>query len=182
MDAIEASTVVYVQPEELYGFIQDFSGTSDYSEYLDRVRQYGDGGPGTDYRITVSWWKLSYTAETRVTDVDPPERIDWRSTTGLDARGSWRIESLASSEVSADPPPGVAPEDATELRLRIEFDAGSVMRVQLPGPLSVEQVVEKVTPIVVSESESVVEAMVADLEGRRRPVDLTVHRAPRRLG
>lgn len=179
MDAIEASTVVYVPPEELYEFVQDFAGTSDYSEHLERVRQYGDGGPGTDYRITVSWWKLSYTAETRVTDVDPPGRIDWRSTTGLDARGSWLIESLAAPE---DPPPGVAPEDATELRLRIEFDAGSVLRVRLPGPLSVEQVVEKVTPIVVSESEAVVEAMVADLEGRTRPVDLTVHRAPRQLG
>ena len=62
MDAIEASTVVYVPPEELYAFVQDVSEASDYSEHLDRVRQYGDGGPGTDHHITVSWWKLSFTS------------------------------------------------------------------------------------------------------------------------
>ncbi|WP_255198578.1 SRPBCC family protein [Halorarius litoreus] len=176
MDAIEASTVLYVPPEDLYAFIQDFSGTSDYSEHLDRVRQYG--GPGTDYRITVSWWKFSYTAETRVTDVEPPERIDWRSTSGPDARGTWRIEPVDAPE---NPPARVDPDDATELRLRIEFDAGSVLGVRLPGPLSVERLIETVTPVVARESEAVVEAMVTDLEGRRRPVDLMVHRAPREL-
>lgn len=181
MDAIEASTVVYVPPEELYAFVRDFSGTTDYSEHLDRVRQYGDGGPGTDYHITVSWRMLSYTVEPRVTDVEPPERIDWLSTSGLDARGSWRIEALDGADAPDDPPPGVDPADATELRLRIEFDAGSVTRVRLPGPLSVEAVVEKVKPVVVGEAETVLEAMVADLEGRRRPVDLRVHRVPSQL-
>jgi uncharacterized membrane protein len=181
VDAIEASTVVYVPPEELYAFVQDVSAASDYSEHLDRVRQYGDGGPGTDHHITVSWWKLSITSKTRVTDVDPPTRIDWRSVSGLDAEGSWRIDSLDAPDVPDDPPPDVDPTDATELRLRVEFDAGSVLQVSLPGPLSVEAVLSRVKPLVVSESESVVEAMVADLEGRRRPVDLRVHRVPRRL-
>lgn len=180
MDAIEASTVLFVPPEDVYGFVTAFSGRSHYSEYLDRVRQYGDGGPGTDHHITVSWWKLSYTAKTRVTDVEPPNRVDWRSLTGLDARGSWRIESLAPAD-APEPPGDVDAEAATELRLRVEFDAGDVTRMDVPGPLSVERVLEKVRPIVVAEAESVVEAMVADLEGRRRPVDLTVHRAPREL-
>jgi hypothetical protein len=117
-----------------------------------------------------------------VTDVEPPERIDWRSVSGIDAEGSWRIDPLdAPEDRPDDPPPGVDPADATELRLRVEFDAGSVTRVSFPGPLSVEAVVEKVKPLVVTESESVLEAVVADLEGQPRPVDLTVHRAPRRL-
>ncbi|WP_435196796.1 type II toxin-antitoxin system RatA family toxin [Natronomonas sp. EA1] len=172
MDAIDASTVIYVPPEEVYGFIQDFSGYTDYSAHLDSVRQYGDGGPGTDYRITVSWWKFSYTSETRVTEVDPPNRIDWRATKDVSARGAWLIDPV-------DPPDDR--EHATRLRLLIEFDPASVTGIRLPGFLSANTLFDKLKPIVVRESEKIVAAMVADLEGARRAVDLTVHRSPRSL-
>ncbi|WP_255151320.1 SRPBCC family protein [Halorarius halobius] len=178
MDAIEASTVVYVPRREVFEFIQGYSGATEYADHVERVRQFGDGGPGTDYRITVSWWRFDYTAVTRVTDVDPPTRIDWRSTKRPEATGSWHIESV---DPPADPPPDVDPETATELRLRIEFDPESVLGARLSGPLPVEAVLDRVKPVVVSESEAAVAALVADLEGRRREVDLTVHRAPRSL-
>ena len=169
MDAIEASTTIYVPPADVYAFIEDFSGYTDYSEHLDRVQQYGDGGPGTDYKITVSWWRFSYTSHTRVTDTDRPNRIDWRAAKDVRANGSWRIDAV---EPPADR------EVASELRLRIEFEPGSIRGIKLPPALSFEKLFEKIKPVVVRESEHVVAAMVEDLEGQRREVDLEVHQGP----
>jgi ribosome-associated toxin RatA of RatAB toxin-antitoxin module len=169
VDAIEASTQIYVPPEAVYEFVEDFSGYVEYSEHLDRIEQYGDGGPGTEYRITVSWWRLSYTAETRVTAVDPPNRIDWRAVSDIRASGSWIIEPVA-------PPEGR--ETATELRLRIEFEPTSIRGISLPATLSVEKLFEKIRPIVVREARKIVEAMVADLEGEPREVSLEIHQGP----
>ena len=169
MDAIEASTILYVPCEAVYEFIEDFSGYTDYSEHLDRVQQYGDGGSGTDYKIHLSWWRLSYTAHTRVTAVDRPNRIDWRATKDVRANGSWLIASV-------DPPAGR--DVATRLRLRIEFEASSIRGVRLPPMFSFEKLFEKIKPVVVRESEKIVEAMVEDLEGERRAVDLDVHQGP----
>jgi hypothetical protein len=39
-------------------------------------------------------------------------------------------------------------------------------------------VVRKVKPVLVEEAERVVERIVADIEGRRRDVELVVHEAP----
>lgn len=177
MDELSVSTVVYVPPEEVYDFLVDFPRYANYSEHLDRVaRESGDGGPGTRYALRFRWWKLTYVARSEVTDVDPPHRIDWRIVKDVDARGRWRIEELSTL-------PDDAPTDATEgcrVFIEVEFDAESADKgaLSLPRFVSFDWVVDRVKPLVLPEAERVVERIVEDLEGRRRPVELTVHDHP----
>lgn len=175
MDELEVSTVVYVPPAEVYDLLRDFPGYSNYTEYVTGITADGDGdgGTGTEYDIRLEWWKLSYTLRSRVTAVDPPERIDWRVVKDLNAHGSWRVEHV----------PEAAPDDretASRVWLDIAFDADSADSdaVDLPRLVSLGWVVSKVKPLVVDEAERVVERIVADLEGERRPVDLRVHEEP----
>lgn len=176
MDEIVVTTVVYVSSEEVYDFLADFSIYSGYSKHLKEVRARGDGSPGTKYEFLLAWWKLTYTARSEVTDVSPPERIDWRITKDIDAHGCWRIEEL-------DTLPDDAPDDAEtacRVTFEIRFDPDSVNKgaVDLPRLVSLDRVIEKVKPIVIREAERIVERMVADLEDRRRRVELTVESEP----
>lgn len=176
MDEIVVTTVVYVPPEEVYEFLADFSIYSGYSKHLKEVRAHGDGGPGTRYEFQLAWWKLNYTARSEVTGVSPPERIDWRITKDIDAHGCWRIEEL-------DTLPPDAPNDAEtacRVAFEIQFDPKSVNEraVNLPRFISLDTVVRKVKPVVIREAETIVERMVADLENRRRDVELTVRSRP----
>jgi hypothetical protein len=168
VDGIDASTLLYVPQETVYEFVHEFSGATDYSPHLDEVRQYGDGDTGTDYEIEVSWWRLSYVSHTRVTDTDRPRRIDWRTTRGPKARGYWGIESET-------PPAGR--DHATRLRLRLQFDPETLGSVPLGG-WTLDRLFDRIKPLVVRESERIVEGVVRDLEGESRPVDLDIHRGP----
>jgi hypothetical protein len=171
VDSIEVSTEVYLPAGDVYDFLIDFPRYADYSEHLEDVDRQGDGSPGTTYDLHFAWWKLTYTARSRVTGVDPPNRIDWEIIKHIHAHGYWAIEDI-------DPPEGRA--EASRVRLRIEFDAGSVDPGQfdLPRLVSLSWVVEKVKPIIEREAERIVERIVADIEGESRPVDLTVHTTP----
>ena len=173
MDEVEVSTVVYVPPAEMYDFIVDFPRYANYSEYLEEVRRDGDGSPGTRYALRFSWWKLTYTAHTKVVDADPPNRLDWRVIKNIDADGHWRVE-----EASDEAPDDV--ETASRVSLRIEYDPSSVNAgsIDLPRFVSLSWVIEKVKPKIQSEAERVVERIVADLEGESRDVDLTIHTTP----
>ena len=173
VDNVEVSTVVYLPPPEVYEFIVDFPNYAEYSKYLERVRADGDGGPGTRYALRFAWWKLTYTAHTRVTDIGPPERVDWTTIKDIDADGSWQIE-----EVPDEVPPEVDADTASRVTLYVEFDPDSVGAVDLPRFVSTGWVVEKVTPLIQEEAERVVERIVADLEGESRPVELTVSATP----
>lgn len=170
MDTVEVETTVYLPPEEVYDFLVDFPRYARYSKYLTEVRGDGDGGPGTEYELDFSWWKLSYTARSRVTDVDPPGRIEWRVTKDVDAAGAWIVEPV-------DPPAGR--ERASRVLFRVEYRPGTVDGDDLPIPplLSLDTVVEKVKPKVREEAERVVRRIVADLEGERRDVDLEIRTA-----
>lgn len=173
MDNVEVSTVVYLPPGDVYEFLVDFPGYARYSKYLESVTQDGDGAPGTCYDLTFSWWKLSYTARSKVTDVDPPTRIDWRLVEDIEAHGHWRVE----------PDPGAAPPDAdhaSRVRLAIEFDpdTASSGSLDLPRLVSLDRVVEKVKPLIQEEAERIVERIVADIEGERREVELRIHTTP----
>ena len=173
MDTVEVSTVVYLPPEEVYEFLVDFPRYANYSKYLQEVTQDGDGGAGTRYDLTFAWWKLSYTARSEVTALDPPDRIDWQLVKDLDAKGCW--------SVAADPES--APDDephASRVALRIEFAPGSADEgaVDLPAFVSLDWVISKVQPKIVAEAERVVERIVADLEGEPRDVTLAVHSVP----
>ena len=171
MDSVEVSTVIYLPPPEVYEFIIDFPRYANYSKYLERVHQDGDGGPGTGYALRFAWWKITYTARTKVTDVDPPNRIDWEVIKDIDATGRWSIEEV----------PDLAPPDAetaSRVTLAIEFDTATVGDIDLPSFVSVSWVVERVKPKIQEEAERVVERIVADLEGQQREVELTVHERP----
>ena len=173
MDSVEVSTTVYVPPEEAYEFLVDFEGYASYSKHLERVERHGEGGPGTQYDIHLQWWKLSYVVRSEVTDLDPPERVEWRIVKDLDAHGAWVV----------DPVPEEAPEDrdaTTRVRLVINFDADSASSdmLDLPRLVSLGWVVNKVKPLVLEEAERVVARIVADLEGEPRDVELTLHDSP----
>jgi len=165
---LEVSTVVHAPREEVYEFLVDFPGYAQYSEHLEEVRQYGDGAPGTEYDLRFAWWKLSYTARSEVTGVAPPERIEWELCRDLDAGGYWAVES--------ETPPDEH-DHASRVRFVVEYtsDSARTDAIDLPSFVSFDWVVGKVKPLLVEEAERVVERIVADLEGRRRPVELTVH-------
>ena len=175
MDELVVSTVVYLPPAETYDFLVDFPRYATYSEHLsDVVRRSGDGGAGTRYALRFAWWKLTYTVESEVTEVDPPNRIEWRIVKNLDASGRWRIEEL-------DDLPDDAPTDAavaSRVSIEVAYDPGSAneSRVSLPRFVNLGWVVDKIRPAITSEAENVVERVVADLEGEPRSVDLTVER------
>jgi uncharacterized membrane protein len=174
VDELVVSTVVYLPPEEVYDFLVDFPRYADYSKHLRDVVRRGDGSAGTRYALRFSWWKLTYTAESEVTELAPPERIEWRIVKDIRARGRWRVEPL--SEVPADAPDDV--DAASRVSFEVAYDADSADEdsVDLPRFVSLGWVVEKVKPVVANEAERIVERVVADLEGRRRPIELTVER------
>lgn len=164
MNRLSVSTAVRIPPSEAYEFLLDFPGYAAYSKHLTGVDQSGDGGPGTRYRLHFSWWKLTYTVHSEVTEVEPPHRIEWAVTRDLDASGRWRIEPAET----ADGP-------GSRVTLEIEYDPTSADNaVSLPPLVSLDWVVERAAARVVEEGERVVERVVADLEGERRPVDLEV--------
>lgn len=173
MDTVEVSTLVYLPPEEIYEFLIDFPRYADYSKYLREVSQDGDGTAGTCYDLTFAWWKLTYTARSEVTDVDRPDRIDWRLVRDIDARGYWRV--VPEPEAATEDRP-----DASRVRLRIDFapDSADAGVVNLPTFVSIDWVISKVRPKIVAEAERVVERIVADLEGQQREVTLDVHENP----
>jgi len=154
------STDVRVPPAEAYDFVSDFPRYAKYSEYLESVTQYGEGGPGTEYELAFAWWKLSHTVRSRVTGTEEPERIDWKLVGGIDAHGRWEVEET---------------DGGAEVTLVVTYDKGSAKgALDLPALVSIDWVVSKVVDKVVEEGERVVERIVADLEGERRPVELDV--------
>jgi len=173
VDTLEVSTLVYLPPAEIYDFLVDFPRYAKYSEHLDEVRRYGDGTPGTEYELTFGWWKLSYTARSEVTDLTPPDRIEWELTKDLDARGYWKVTPEPESAPDSE-------ETASRVHFVVNFAPGSANAdvVNLPSFTSFEWVVEKVTPKIKAEAEQVVRRVVQDLEGDRREVSLKVHETP----
>jgi hypothetical protein len=171
VDELVVSTEVYADPEEVYEFLLDFPGYARYSKYLDDVETIqGDGGPGTRYALHFAWWKITYTAHSRVTGVEPPERIDWEITKDIDAGGCWRVTPATSETDSGG-------SSVCEVALEVEFDPGSASpdALDLPRLVSFDWVVKKAVPLIRSEAERVVQRAVRDLEGSTRDVDLDVY-------
>ncbi|PSQ56673.1 polyketide cyclase [Halobacteriales archaeon SW_8_68_21] len=179
MDELVVSTEVYADPEAVYAFLLDFPQYANYSEYLREVTTVsGDGGPGTQYALTFAWWKISYTARSEVTRVEPPERIDWEITKDIDAGGRWRVTPHETGDGDEDATDGDADAGAPcEVALEVEFDPGSASSdaLDLPQLVSFDWVLKKAIPLIRSEAERVVEHAVRDLEGSARDVDLDVY-------
>ncbi len=168
---IEVSTAVHLPPAPVYDFLVDFPRYGAYADPLESIVQHGDGRAGTVYEVTVSWWLLTQTVRTRVTGLEPPDRIGWELLDLVDAHGAWELA----------PAPTAAPPDAetaTEVTLAINYDPSSVGgdRLDLPGFVPLDAVVDRVGPALASEAEATVQRVVADLEGSPRPVDLAVSR------
>ena len=166
MEEVVVRTDIYAPPDEVFAFLRSFTNYAEYSEYLTDVSAFGDGGPGTQYELTASWWRINYRARTEVTAIDPPERIAWRVVDVIDADGIWQLEPI---------------ENGTRVTLRIAFDASTADRgaVRLPRFVSIGWVIDRVSPLVHREAEAIVKRIVTDLEGAPRDVDLeiTVDRA-----
>jgi len=183
VDELAVRTEVYADPEVVYEFLLDFPQYARYSEYLREVRTLqGDGGPDTRYALTFAWWKLTYTAHSRVTGVEPPERIDWRITKDIDAHGCWRVTPLDADDNGGDDAgdAGDAGDDgppACEVALEVNFDPGSASpdALDLPRLVSFDWVLKKAIPLIRSEAERVVERAVRDLENSTRDVELDVY-------
>ena len=185
MDELVVRTTVYAEPEAVYEFLVDFPRYARYSEHLEHVRRIdGDGGPGTRYALTFGWWRLTYTVRSEVTEIAPPERINWAIRKGIDATGHWGITAIEGDVEQADTA-GVdvtdeddtaAHGDACEVEFSVRFDPDSANSdaLDLPRFVSVEWVLRRVIPLVRQEAVRVVERAVADLEGREREVDLEV--------
>ncbi|WP_306056788.1 SRPBCC family protein [Natronococcus wangiae] len=171
MDRILLSTVAHRPPEDVFPYVRSFVDYPRYTDHLKEVRVHGDGDVGSVYDLRLAWWKLSYTARSKVTAIDAPESLEWRLVNDIDARGEWRVE----------PEPG--PADV-ETASRIYFDAvydpysADESALSLPRFVSLDWVVRKVKPRLLDEAETVVERLVADIEGQRRDVELTVHEMP----
>jgi uncharacterized membrane protein len=165
---LDVRTVIHLPPGETFEFLLDFPGYADYSEYLTGVHADGDGGPGTIYQLRFAWWKLTYTAVSKVTAVERPERIDWEVIEDIDAHGAWLVEPLPDHDA----------EHATEVTFRVVYDRGSIDAsiVDLPRLVSFEWVIDRVVDLIIEEARRVVERIVADIEGQQRPVTLDVER------
>ena len=175
MDELVVSTEVYADPEEVYEFLLDFPGYARYSKYLDNVATIeGDGGPGTRYALRFAWWKITYTAHSRVTGVDPPERIDWEITKDIDAGGCWRVTPRDPDDSSGT---DAADSPVCEVALEVQFDPGSASpdALDLPRLVSFDWVVKKAVPLIRKEAERVVQRAVRDLEDSTRDVALDVY-------
>ncbi|WP_435129555.1 SRPBCC family protein [Halobaculum sp. D14] len=182
MDAVSMSTVVFADREAVFEFLRDFEGYGKYSEHVRDVDVNGDGDVGTEYAITFGWWKLTYTARSRVVDVDPPSSIRWEIVKDVDAHGQWRLEALdldADRDEIDDPVPSDATA-ATRVSIDVSFDAGSVGSDALDLPLfvSLDWVLERAKPLVAQQAGQVLRRVVADLEGRERTPALHVHETP----
>ena len=188
MDELVVCTEVYADPETVYDFLVDFPQYARYSAYLEEVQTLsGDGGPGTRYALTFSWWKLTYTAHSRVTDVEPPATIDWTITKDIDAGGRWRVTPMAEDGAALDgheTGANTAAQDDDDsnvatcrVALEVEFDPSSASPAALDVPrlVSFEWVLKKAIPLIKSEAERVVERAVRDLEGSSRSVKLDVY-------
>jgi uncharacterized membrane protein len=175
VDELVVSTVVYLPAEETYDFLVDFPRYATYSEHLkDVARRRGDGGAGTRYALRFAWWKLTYTVESEVTEVDSPNRIEWRIVKNLDASGRWRIEEL--DDLPDDAPPGATVASRVSMEVAYDPTSANESRVSLPRFVDLGWVVDRIRPAITNEAEKVVERVVADLEGEPRSVDLVVER------
>lgn len=167
MEYLEVRTVVYCPPEDVYALLEDFPRYARYSDYLRSVTESDGTESGPVYTLRFGWWKVEYTVRSRVTETDPPNRIGFEITSGIEAEGEWVIEPA---------PDRTAADEASHVRFVVRYDPETVAgsRVSLPALVSMDWVIETVTPMLAREAERVVSRVVADLEGTRRDVDIEI--------
>ncbi len=173
MDRILLSTLAYRPPEEVFPYVRSFREYTRYTEHLNEVRVHGDGDAGSVYDLVLSWWKLSYTARSKVTGISAPNSLQWQLTNDIDAHGEWRVESEPESTPEGE-------QTASRIYFEAAYDpySADTNAISLPRFVSLDWVIDKVEPRLLKEAETVVERLVADIEGQRRSIELTVHETP----
>ncbi|ERG90993.1 MAG: polyketide cyclase / dehydrase and lipid transport [Haloquadratum walsbyi J07HQW1] len=182
MDELVVSTVVYRPRNEVYDFLIRFPQYAAYSDHLREVLTRSESKEteesNTRYGLKFAWWKLTYTVESEVTDTNRPHTIDWRIVENLNAHGRWRL-----TKIEDDSFPLTAP-DAADVATRVTFeatydpDSANKASINLPRFISFGWVIDRLEPAIRNEAKETVERVVADLEGRTRPVELTVEHHP----
>lgn len=165
---LEVSTTIHAPPTDVYDFLRDVEGYSAYSDHVRSVTRRGDGEPGTEYAIALSWWLLSYTLRVRIVRLDPPERIDWRVARDVDAHGAFRLEPTTVDDPSVD--------HATRASLTVRYDPDSTDEgaLSLPKLVPMSMVLDRLRPIVEREARRIVDRVVVELEGEPRQATLAV--------
>jgi uncharacterized membrane protein len=175
VDELVVSTVVYRPQHEVYDFLIRFPRYAKYSDHLREVLTRPDSErSNTRYGLKFAWWKLTYTVESEVTDTDRPHTIDWRTIRNLSARGRWRLRKIEDDSF-----PVTAPDTAnaaTRVTFEAAYDPDSANRgnINLPRFVSFGWVIDRLEPAIRKEAKETVQRVVTDLEGRSRPVELTV--------
>ncbi len=170
MEQFEASTLVHLPAEEVYDAMYEYTGYPEHVPYLEDVVLSGRER-GTRISLELSWWRIAYRLRGRVTDCEPDRRIEWRLTRDIDGHGHWAIE----------PAPDEAPEggSASTLRLSVTFDPESLKSaLRLPGFVSLSWVMGRMERRIASDGGDILEDILADVEGNRRPVEYEVHAKP----
>jgi hypothetical protein len=172
VETVEASTLVYLSPEEIYDYLSDLRQFEDSSKYVTDINREGDD-PLSLYEITVSWWKIGYTARVEITDVDPPNRIDWKLVKSVDAHGYFEIEHVPEEAPEGRP-------DACRVVVHGEFDPDTVTAeaLDLPKLIPVSRIIDKVAPKAEPAARIIGGRIVSDMEGEKRSIELTVHERP----
>lgn len=165
-DVLEAAATIHAPPTDVYALLRDVEGYGAYSDHVADVVRH-EGAPAT-YDVTLTWWTLSYTVALCVTDTEPPDRIEWRLTEGLDAQGVWELQSTTVDD------PTVDAATAVTLTVRYDPDSADVGALSLPPLVPVSAIVERARPVVEQEAGRVLTRVVADLEDEPRQATLTV--------
>lgn len=172
METVEASTLVYLSPEEIYENLADLRQFEDYSKYVTDISREGDDQL-SEYEITVSLWKIGYTARMEITDVEPPSRIDWKLVKSIDAHGYFEIEHVPEEAPEGKP-------DACRVTCHGEFDPDTVTAeaLDLPKLIPVSKIIDKFGSKVEPAARIIIGRIISDMEGEERSVELTVHERP----
>lgn len=168
VERIAVSTVLHVPPEEAFDEVLNLPDYAHHADYLSSIDMAGDGEVGTTYTLHFAWWKVTFEVSSEVTAVEPPERIGFTLTSGIDGHGEWRIQTEESPTPSSN--------SRSSLTLDIRYDPSSVAEsaIGLPFGISVAWIVRQVRPYLQNELQRIVEQVVADIEGTHRDVDLTI--------
>ena len=161
MQQLRVQTEVAAPIETVYDTLLEFTRYERYAEHLERVEVLA-APPEPSYRMHFSWWVLRYDLDSTVTDTDAPSHIGWTITRGLDAEGAWSLTAVDAARTTV------------EFDARYDPHSADVGGLSLPKFVSTGWLIEKIKPALVEEAEGIVAAMVADIEGAPRPVDLTV--------
>lgn len=164
----DVGTTIHASRGAVYDFLRDVERYGAYSDHVTGVARRGDGEPGTEYDIGLSWWLLSYTLRVRLAGLEPTERIDWEVTKDVDAHGAFRLEPT-----TVDDP---AVEHATRVTLSVRYDPESANEgaLSLPRLVPTSLVFDRLRPLVEREAQRIVDRAVADLEGEPRRTTLDV--------